>query len=72
MKILFLTGPHAVGKSYFMQQLATTNNFFQFDTGPEMRRMHKESLSEKNIGEWKNKRKTPSNADKDIRRCWFH
>lgn len=54
MKILFLTGPHAVGKSYFMQQLATTNNFFQFDTGPEMRRMHKESLSEKNIGEWVN------------------
>lgn len=52
MKMLFLTGPHAVGKSYFMQQLATTNNFFQFDTGPEMRRMHKESLSEKNIGDW--------------------
>lgn len=52
MKILFLTGPHAVGKSYFMQQLPTTNNFFQFDTGPEMRRMHKESLSTKSIGEW--------------------
>ena len=52
MKILFLTGPHAVGKSYFMQQLAITNDFFQFDTGPEMRRMHKESLSEKKIDEW--------------------
>ena len=52
MKILFLTGPHAVGKSYFMQQLATRNNFFQFDTGPEMRKMHKESLSKKSIGEW--------------------
>ena len=52
MKILFLTGPHAVGKSYFMNQLATKNNFFQFDTGPEMRRMHKASLSAKSIGEW--------------------
>lgn len=52
MRILFLTGPHAVGKSYFMQQLATTNHFFQFDTGPEMRKMHKESLSTKSIGEW--------------------
>lgn len=52
MKILFLTGPHAVGKSYFMKELANTNNFFQFDTGPEMRKMHKESQSKKNIGEW--------------------
>ena len=30
MKMLFLTGPHAVGKSYFMQQLATTNNALNF------------------------------------------
>ena len=52
MRILFLTGPHAVGKSYFMQQLAENNHFFQFDTGPEMRKMHKASLSNKSIGKW--------------------
>ncbi len=52
MKILFLTGPHAVGKSYFMEQLAANNDFFKFDTGPEMRKMHQESASKMNIGEW--------------------
>lgn len=54
MKILFLTGPHAVGKSHFMQHLATNNEFFQFDTGPEMRKMHKEFAPDKLIGEWVN------------------
>lgn len=52
MKILFLTGPHAVGKSYFMEDLAKTKDFFKFDTGPEMRKMHKESGTDKPIFEW--------------------
>lgn len=52
MKMLFLTGPHAVGKSEFMKQLAVNNSFVQFDTGPEMRRMHRESKSELNIFQW--------------------
>ena len=52
MKILFLTGPHAIGKSYFMEDLAKTKDFFKFDTGPEMRKMHKESGTDKPIFEW--------------------
>ena len=54
MKILFLTGPHAVGKSYFMKQLSETNDFFQFDTGPEMRKMHKELAPKISIMDWVN------------------
>ena len=52
MKILFLTGPHAVGKSYFMEELANTNKFLKFDTGPEMRKMYRESGTNKKINEW--------------------
>lgn len=52
MRILFLAGPHAVGKSYFMNEIARKNNFFQFDTGPQMRKMHKNYAPNISIGEW--------------------
>lgn len=52
MKFLFLTGPHAVGKSYFMDELSSKTSFFTFDTGPHMRKLHKENAPELKIGEW--------------------
>ena len=52
MKILFLTGPHAVGKSYLMNKMMEKNEIFSFDTGPHMRKMHKDSKTELSIMDW--------------------
>lgn len=52
MKILFLTGPHAVGKSCLMNKIMEKSKVFSFDTGPHMRKMHKESMTGLSIMEW--------------------
>ena len=52
MKFLFVSGPHAVGKSYTMSKLAKDLNMTLYDTGPIMREYHKKLAPDKSMGEW--------------------
>ena len=51
--ILFLTGPHAVGKTYASKEVCNSyENVDMIDTGPIMRQLYKESGFGSSIGEW--------------------
>lgn len=51
--ILFLTGPHAVGKTYASKEICNSyENIDMIDTGPIMRQLYKESGFGSSIGEW--------------------
>lgn len=54
MKVLFVVGPHASGKTYSINESLAEDNTKAtvIDTGPIMRTVHKESGSNKKIGEW--------------------
>lgn len=54
MDFLFVSGPHAVGKSYTMNKLANDLNMLFYDTGPIMRDYHKKLAPDKSMGEWIN------------------
>ena len=51
-KFLFLTGPHAVGKSYTISELSKDIDIIIFDTGPTMRKIHSQKSPNKKILEW--------------------
>lgn len=58
MKLLFIVGPHASGKTYSTNQYLNNNkdgNIVSIDTGPIMRKLHKESDPNIHISEWVNK-----------------
>ena len=49
--ILFLTGPHAVGKTYASKEVCNSyENIDMIDTGPIMRQLYKESGFGSSIG----------------------
>lgn len=54
MKVLFVVGPHASGKTYSINESLAENNIKStiVDTGPIMRRKHQESGSVQKIGKW--------------------
>ena len=52
MKYLFVSGPHAVGKSYTMSRLSKDLNVILYDTGPVMREYHRKLAPDKSMGEW--------------------
>lgn len=54
MKVLFVVGPHASGKTYSIKKCVSESNekFSIIDTGPMMREFHKNSMSDLTIGEW--------------------
>lgn len=54
MDFLFVSGPHAVGKSYTMNKLANDLNMLLYDTGPIMRDYYKKLAPDKSMGEWIN------------------
>lgn len=54
MDFLFVSGPHAVGKSYTMNKLANDLNMLLYDTGPIMRDYHKKLAPDKSMAEWIN------------------
>lgn len=51
-KFLFLTGPHAVGKSYTISELSKVMDIVIFDTGPTMRKIHSQKSPNKKILDW--------------------
>lgn len=52
MKYFFVSGPHAVGKSYTMNQVAKDLNVTLYDTGPIMREYHLQLAPNKTMSEW--------------------
>lgn len=54
MKVLFVVGPHASGKTYSIRKCINEmdDNFSIIDTGPMMREFHKNSGTSVSIGEW--------------------
>ncbi len=55
MKALFLTGPHAVGKSYGVKKLQENGrleNTLIIDTGPLIRSLHKKMAPNQSFGSW--------------------
>ena len=57
MKFIFLTGPHASGKTYTTKKAISDNNINNvsiIDTGPIMRQIHKEKSPNTSMGEWVN------------------
>lgn len=52
-KVLFLVGPHASGKTYSSREyIAKNENIGMIDTGPIMRRIHKEMDPDTSMGDW--------------------
>lgn len=52
-KVLFLVGPHASGKTYSSREyIAKNKNIGMIDTGPIMRRIHKEMDPDISMGDW--------------------
>lgn len=52
-KVLFLVGPHASGKTYSSREyIAKNKNIGMIDTGPIMRRIHREMDPDISMGDW--------------------
>ena len=56
MNIVFLSGPHAVGKTFLVDKIIKNNpHYSKFDSGPVMRWFHQKYGNDLSIGEWVDK-----------------
>ena len=51
-KIIFIAGPHGVGKTYTTNEIRKSMNILHFDLGPMIRAIHKRSAPGLKLGDW--------------------